>query len=202
MVTLVVVGIILGFGLPGFQQLVQNNRMTSTANDLLAALNVARSEAVKRATPVSICASNNPTAPLPACSGVPGMNGWVVFVDNNDGDANGVPDGDIIIDAGEVILQRHDVLDPTLTPNSDGAYASFAATGFSRNVLAAGQPLGAAVFCDARGNITIGTDQLGNVLSAARVVIVAPTGRGQVLRTVPDVANALAFPGMAPASCP
>ena len=202
MVTLVVVAVILGFGLPSFQQLVQRNRMTSTANDLLAALNVARSEAVKRATPVSLCASNNPTAPLPACSGLPGMNGWVVFVDNADTDGNGVPDGNIIIEAGETILQTHPALDATLTPNSDGAYASFAATGFSRNVLAAGVPLGTAVFCDARGNTPIGTDQLGNVLSAARVVIVAPTGRGQVLRTVPDVTNALALPGLVPGNCP
>ncbi|MDH3640949.1 MAG: GspH/FimT family pseudopilin [Gammaproteobacteria bacterium] len=205
MVTLVVVAVILGFGLPGFQQLVQNNRMTSAANDLLAALNVARSEAVKRATPVSVCASNNPTAPLPACSGVPGMNGWVVFVDNADTDGNGVPDGNIIIEPGETILQTHPALDPTLTANSNGAYASFAATGFTRNVLAAGTPLGTALFCDVRGNITIGTDQLGNVLSAARVVIVAPTGRGQVLRTTTDVTNALAAgppQTLIPGSCP
>lgn len=202
MVTLLVMGVILGFGLPGFQQLVQNNRMTGGANDLLAALNVARSEAVKRATPVSVCASNNPTAPLPTCSGTPGMNGWVVFVDNNDTDADGQPDGNIIVEAGEVILQTHDPLDPTLTPNSDGAYASFAANGFSRNVLAAGTPLGTALLCDVRGNITIGTDQLGNVLSAARVVIVAPTGRAQVLRTTTDVTNALGVAGMTPGTCP
>ncbi len=201
MVTIVVASVILGFGVPSFMALVQNNRMTAAANDLLAALTIARTEAVKRATPVTICASNNPEAPLPACAATP-MNGWVVFVDSNDTDADGQPDGNVVIEPGEVILQTHAALPPTMTPNANGVYASFAANGFTRTVGAVGLPLTTAVFCDVRGNAVIGTDQGGNDISAARVITMAPTGRAQVLRTTNDVATGLGAPGLVPGACP
>ena len=201
MVTITVAAVILGFGVPSFITLVQNNRMTAAANDLVAALTIARTEAVKRATPVTVCASNNPQAPLPTCAAT-AMNGWVVFADSNDTDADGQPDGNIVIEAGEVILQTHAALPATFTPNANGVYASFAANGFSRTVGAVGPSLTTALFCDERGNQVTGTDQAGNNISAARVITLAPTGRAQVLRTTNDVATALGVPGLAPGNCP
>ncbi|MBN8772197.1 MAG: GspH/FimT family pseudopilin, partial [Thiobacillus sp.] len=54
-VTLAVAGILLGIAIPNFQLFVMNNRMASQANDLITALNMARSEAVKRAANVMVC---------------------------------------------------------------------------------------------------------------------------------------------------
>ncbi len=193
LVAMMVVGIILGFGVPNLIDIVRSNRMTTAANDMLAAMHVARTEAVKSRVPVSVCASADPMVAVPTCGGGP-MTGWVVFLDNNDGDADGLADGDIIIQPGEQVLQRHAVLDATLSVSSDGAYASYAGSGFSRAFAGAGPALTAVLVCDMRGN-----RDLGGGISAARVMQLAATGRGQVLRTTADVANALALPGF---TCP
>ncbi len=73
MVTLAVLGILLGIAVPSYQNLVVNNRMTAQANDLVSALSLARSEAVKRAANVTVCASSNGTA----CAGT-WAQGWIV----------------------------------------------------------------------------------------------------------------------------
>ena len=91
-------------------------------------------------------------------------------------------------------LQRHAVLDATLSVSSDGAYASYAGSGFSRAFAGAGPALTTVLVCDIRGN-----RDLGGGISSARVLQLAVTGRGQVLRTTADVTNALALPGF---TCP
>lgn len=55
MVTLAVLAILASIAVPGFQNLIQNNRATSMANELTTAMNLARSEAVKRGIEVSVC---------------------------------------------------------------------------------------------------------------------------------------------------
>ena len=67
MVSLTVAGVVLGFGVPNFMQLQRNNAMIGVANDLVSSLAIARSEAVKRQVPVTLCSSPNPTAVAPAC---------------------------------------------------------------------------------------------------------------------------------------
>ncbi|WP_244857245.1 pilus assembly FimT family protein [Aromatoleum bremense] len=59
MITLAVAAILLGLSVPSFKSLLENNRAASTANDLLASLQYARSEAVKRAKPAFLCPSTN-----------------------------------------------------------------------------------------------------------------------------------------------
>jgi len=73
MVTLAVLGILLSIAVPSYQNLVVNNRMAAQANDLISALSLARSEAVKRAANVTVCASSNGTA----CTGT-WAQGWIV----------------------------------------------------------------------------------------------------------------------------
>lgn len=48
MVTLAVVSILLGVAVPSYQSFVASTAVTSAANDLVAAINIARSEALKR----------------------------------------------------------------------------------------------------------------------------------------------------------
>lgn len=72
LVTLAVAAILLTVAVPNFQMFVMNNRMASQANDLITALNMARSEAVKRAANVMVCTGT-------ACPGaVSWTQGWIV----------------------------------------------------------------------------------------------------------------------------
>jgi type IV fimbrial biogenesis protein FimT len=88
MVVLAIAAILLGIGVPSFQVLLQNQRMTTTVNDLFAAINLTRSEAIRRGTRVDL---------VPADS-KDWASGWVVFIDQ---------DADQIPDAGEQIIYTH-----------------------------------------------------------------------------------------------
>lgn len=79
LVTVAVLAIIVAVGVPGLHNLVQNNRATGHANELVTALNFARSEAIRRGARVTICASANGTS----CGGGDWSAGWVVL-DQND----------------------------------------------------------------------------------------------------------------------
>jgi len=54
LVTIAVLAIVLAFAVPSFVNLVENSRVTTQANTLLGAVNLARSEAVKQGAEVSI----------------------------------------------------------------------------------------------------------------------------------------------------
>jgi len=54
MVTIVVFSILMTVGLPASVELVRNNRITTQTNELVTALNLARSEAVKRGARVQV----------------------------------------------------------------------------------------------------------------------------------------------------
>jgi len=73
LVTLAVAAILVTVAVPNFQTFVMSNRMATQANDLITAFNLARSEAVKRAANVTVCASSNGTG----CTGT-WAQGWIV----------------------------------------------------------------------------------------------------------------------------
>ena len=54
MVTVAVAAILATVAVPGFRDLIQNNRVTTQTNELVTALNFARTEAVKRGRPVDV----------------------------------------------------------------------------------------------------------------------------------------------------
>lgn len=56
LITLAVLGIALAFAIPSFQGVIRSNQLTTEANTLGSALQVARSEAVKRGEDVSLSA--------------------------------------------------------------------------------------------------------------------------------------------------
>lgn len=59
MVVLAILALVASFGVPGFRTLIQNNNMTSQANGMLGLLQMARSEAVTRRQPVTVCPSSD-----------------------------------------------------------------------------------------------------------------------------------------------
>ena len=78
MVVLVVLAVALSAGVPAMQTLLHNNRMRTEASRLLGAINLARSEAVMRNSPVSLCPSPMAFSGEAVCSGVY-ADGWIVF---------------------------------------------------------------------------------------------------------------------------
>lgn len=76
LVTLTVASILVSVGVPGFIDIVRNNRAATNANELVSALSIARSEAIRRGARISVCRSDDAAT----CDGT-WADGWIVFVD-------------------------------------------------------------------------------------------------------------------------
>lgn len=176
MMTLAVVGVILGIAIPNFRAFLLNSRMTGAANDLLGGIQLARSEAIKRQVPVAICPSANPLAAPPSCvasatwSNAANPAGWVVWVDAN---SNATPD------AAEIVLAPHDPVAPSLSIASNFNVITYLSTGFAD--VPGNPPNSAVLICDERGDQPIGDNY------RKRVIAVNRTGRAAVLRVVSEV---------------
>jgi type IV fimbrial biogenesis protein FimT len=93
-VGLALVLILLTLAVPSFKDLIQSNRLMTAVDDLLSALQLARSEAIKRGIRITLCKS----ADGASCAVNGGYDqGWVVFADSNNNAA---------IDSGELIIRR------------------------------------------------------------------------------------------------
>ncbi len=106
MIALAVAAILLTLAAPSFTNSIRDNRLITQANDFLTALNLARSEALKRATFVTL-ASNNGTANF--------GGGWTILVDPN---RNG------LLDVGEVTVRTADALASGMTLSSSDNVAA------------------------------------------------------------------------------
>lgn len=92
MVTLAVAIVLLAVGVPLFTGIVGNNRAVTESNTFLTAFKLARSEAVRRSAPVSVCA-RDPSKDPPHCAGSADWGGGLlVFAD--DGTVGKVDGGD------------------------------------------------------------------------------------------------------------
>jgi type IV fimbrial biogenesis protein FimT len=82
LIVMSIVAIMAMIGIPSFKYVTAANRVSSEVNSLLGDMQYARSEAVKEGLPVTVCASANPTATAPSCSGSNAwQTGWIVFSD-------------------------------------------------------------------------------------------------------------------------
>jgi type IV fimbrial biogenesis protein FimT len=61
MTTILVGSVLLAIAVPSFKQMTASNRLTTQANEFVAALNLSRSEAIKRNTGVTLCRVGNNT---------------------------------------------------------------------------------------------------------------------------------------------
>ncbi len=75
---LAIAAIFTAIALPSFQGIGERNRVAADVNKLVRALNLARSEAIKRRIRTTLCRSSNPEAGLPTCSGT-WTQGWILF---------------------------------------------------------------------------------------------------------------------------
>jgi len=184
MLVVVLAGLLLGIGVPAMGNFIRNARLTGAANDVMVALHFARSEAIKRRQPVSVCTSAVPLAANPACAASAQLLGWIVFVDTNQ---SGQRDG------GEQVLLQHDLLPATITARaSANPFAiTYLDNGFALNANAA-----QLVLCDERGNVMSGGE-----LSAARGILISATGRAGVSRNQAEIQALVNDIGVAIAGC-
>jgi type IV fimbrial biogenesis protein FimT len=187
LITLMVVGVVLLLGLPNLAEFTQNSRMTSTANDLHAAFYLARTEAARGKTNITICASANSMDAAADCGGA-WDQGFIVFVDE---------DGDLRrAGATETVIRAHPVARTgvNLVMANDSTYFSFASTGLGRGDVGGNPAITQAIICDERGNVTAAG---GN--SAARLLVATPLGRATILRDKGLIGQALSNMGK---TCP
>ena len=58
MIVILLGAILMGMAIPSFRSLMAGNRLTTQANDLVGAINYARSEAISHNTTVTFCRAN------------------------------------------------------------------------------------------------------------------------------------------------
>ncbi len=178
LVTIVVLGVVLAIGVPGFQNSVRNSHMTSATNDLVTAFQLARSEAIKRRVPVILCVTDTSSDDDADCDASKSWtDGWLAFADNDGDNALGIEDD---------ILLRHPSVTEAGTVRvllaTEGALAdsiTYDPSGFPRP-YADGSTGGFLLLCDDRND--------NNVV---RLINVSQTGRPMVtsIDRLPDDIN-------------
>ncbi len=125
-VSLAVVSILATAGVPAFSNFIQSNRLNESSFDMLATINLARTEAVKRRTRVILCRSADPTLPTPSCGGSANTwtTGWLVFAsgDNNSTYEAGTDTllGMGLVGSASLTIVTNSTSDKNLEYNSDG----------------------------------------------------------------------------------
>lgn len=77
-IVIAIVAVLAVIAFPSFSAVIRSNRVSTQSNDLLTAMNLARTEAVTRGARVSVCASASGTA----CDAPSWASGWIVFTDS------------------------------------------------------------------------------------------------------------------------
>lgn len=184
MLVVVLAGILLGIGVPAMGNFIRSARITGAANDVMVGLHFARSEAIKRRVPVTLCTSATPLAANPVCTASDFLLGWIAFVDTNQDGQRG---------AGEQVLLQRDVLPNTIVGRSltNPLWVTYLDNGFAVNTAQT-----RLVLCDERGN-----EASGGELSAARGILISVTGRAGVTRDPAEIQALINAIGVPIAGC-
>jgi type IV fimbrial biogenesis protein FimT len=123
-VALAVAALVTALALPAFDALLTRTQRSALIAELGGSFMYARSEAVKRALPVSLC----PSTDSAACLGGPEPDwnrGWIVFQDG---------DGDLRLESKDTLLRVFEFENPRYTLQGDDGLqrgAVFLPTGFA-----------------------------------------------------------------------
>ena len=130
MVTLAVAAILLTVAVPNFREFIERNRVSSHTNMMVGALQLARSEAIKRgANLVILCKSSNGSS---CSSSANWRDGWLLFANK---------DADKTYTAGtDELIRRYDAM-PKLNITSGNSFQCW--IGFGSN----GYPEGSGTNC-------------------------------------------------------
>ena len=165
MIVLIIVGILATLAAPAMRDTIMNNTIATETNDMMLALMLARSEAIKRSNNVIVCKTTNPNAATPTCdtnAANPWTTGWIVFVDLN---------GNSAYDHGAVPSELIRLGDgfPGNNKKISGSASIQNSVGFNRLGLLTSTG-GDISICDSRGP------------SKARVIEISSTGRARINR--------------------
>lgn len=123
-ITLTIAGVMLALAGPAMRTFILSQRLTTQANDFIADINFARSEAIKRSGNIGVCASSSGSD----CSGTWG-NGWVVFRD---------ADNSRTWTSGDALLRVHESITGGIAVNSSATIVVFNNAGLLDNGAGAG----------------------------------------------------------------
>ena len=150
MITIAIAAVLAGIAIPSFKSSISSNRLTTNANELVTALNLARSEAVKRGQQVVV-----------RRNGTNWENGWTVFVDID----RSTSAKENVFNAGaDVELRAYSGLPNSLTLRANANFADFIRYTPSGQSHAEGS----FAVCD------------GGAVSGAKLIIVNPVGRVRI----------------------
>ena len=118
LVTMAIAAILLTIAVPSFIDFITSSTASGYANDLLADLNLARSEAIARGVRVTLCHSNDKAS----CSGT-WSDGWIVFANTNTAGTQNT------VDAGDQVLRVHAAVNAVSgwALNANSNFANFVA---------------------------------------------------------------------------
>lgn len=174
LVTIAIIGVLIGIGIPSFRNWILDAELTRASNDLVTAVQLARTEAIKRRAPVTVCVAT--LAAPGTCIATPAYGSafvWTVFVDS---DRNLVAD---TLPVMRTLDAPPEGIRATILPDAGSANTPYFAIGETGRSVAAANgatAMSTVVLCDSRGVAEwIGT-------SAARAVLMSPTGRPAVVR--------------------
>ena len=155
MMTLAVAGILMSIAIPNYQTFILNSRISAQTNDFMAAIGMARSEAIKRGTRVSICKRANNSNTNCTTSGN-WAQGWIIFTDGGTaGDKDGT---DVIIQVRGPLAGTNTLIGNTNVVN----FIAYGASGFGT------QP-GTVSLCPPSPAAVVG-----------REIVISNTGRARV----------------------
>lgn len=187
MVTLVIGGILLSLAIPNLRTYVANTRITTTTNEMLATINVARTEAIKRGASVLLCKSSDVDPETPTNSSCDSNaqshwhQGWLLYAapsantPTNFNTGSGAP-----TDTTPLILAS-DSVDSGITVISNAAgtgFLHFDQRGFLRN-----NNMAVLAICDDRGE------------DAGRVIEISRLGRTSIHATSTSNTSRSCTPG-------
>jgi len=154
MVVIAIAAILAGIGMPNLQTTLQDNKMTSLHNELLAALSFTRSTSVTQGSSTTLCKANLAANGCAAIS-ASWENGWIIFPDSNN---NGV------VDVGEEILMLKNDLPEniSISYSRNSSRITYGAQGYAVGFN------GNFMFCDKRGD------------SAKKGMVISNNGRVRV----------------------
>lgn len=114
MIAITLLGVLVALAIPSFQAISNVNRLSGASNELLAAMQLARMESIRRGVRVVVCKSSNPDSGAAATctTGAGNWNGWIAFVDDGGGTPANARNG--TRDANEFVLRVNAITAPVL----------------------------------------------------------------------------------------
>lgn len=129
MITVAIAAVLLGLAVPSFQTLIVGSRLSTQTNELVAAINSARSEAVKRNRNITFCRVAAATST--ACAAADGTwEHWII-----------TPGGNVVVRRGSFNRHGNTIGITSTLPNGSLVLASDGLTRTSGGVLANGQTI-------------------------------------------------------------